>query len=138
MSLLMGKSILSTVVVALAVGQALSMAQVPGRFKLLPVSTARLRQWHRWAGDATLLLNLIIALLCVFLMARSRYPIPVPVHAAWGTLAAGVMLAKVAIAGRFRRLLRHAVVLAALGAIAGFSVLGAFASSALLYFRWGL
>jgi len=44
MSLLMGKSILSTVVVALAVGQALSMAQVPGRFKLLPVSTARLRQ----------------------------------------------------------------------------------------------
>jgi hypothetical protein len=89
-------------------------------------------------GDATLLLTLILCILCVFQMARSLYPLPVPIHAAWGSLAAGVMLAKVVIARRFRRLFRDALVLSTLRTIAGLYVLGAFVSSALLCFWWVL
>lgn len=85
-----------------------------------------------------MLVTLILCTLCIFEMARSLYPLPVPIRAAWGSLAAGVMLAKVVIARRFCRLLRDALVLSTLRTIAGLYVLGAFVSSVVLYFRWAL
>jgi hypothetical protein len=132
MSLLMLKSLLTTVVLILAVGQAVSGLRLRGRFKRLPLSVRILRLWHRLGGDAALLLTLSIAFICVTHLPWSAYSLRVPLHAALGTLAAVVMLVKVLVARRFRTYLRRAT---ALGAVIGFSVLGCFAASALWYYR---
>jgi hypothetical protein len=135
MSLGMLKSVLATFVLLLAVGQALTMAQVRGYFKLVPLAPSRLRRWHRWGGDATLILTWLVAAICVVHMPFSTYSLRVPLHAVLGSAAALTLLVKVAMARFFRRHLRYAPIL---GAIAGFSVLGTFAASALWYFWWAL
>ncbi len=131
MSVLMGKSILTTVVLVLAIAQAISGPRARGALRLPPLARRRLRPWHRWGGDITLILTLAIAAICVVHAPFRVYPLRVPLHAALGTLAAVAMLLKVIIARRFRGYLRYAWIV---GAIAGFSILGCFVASALWYF----
>jgi hypothetical protein len=131
MSLLMMKSILTTVVVLLAVWQAVSGLRMTGSLKRFPAPVKTLRLGHRLGGDATLLLTLSIAFICVTHLPFSTYSLRVPLHAALGTLAAAVLVFKLVIARRFRRYLRHARIF---GYVAGFSLLGCFWASALWYF----
>jgi len=131
MSLEMFKSVVTTVILALALVQALWMAQVRGWVRLLPVEKRRLRQWHRWGGIATLVLALAVAAICVFGERYAYYSLRVQAHAVMGALAILVLLLKVVIANRFRRYLRYNT---ALGITAGLLVLGTFVASALWYF----
>ena len=133
MSLEMLKSVVTTVVLALALGQALGMAQVRGWVRLLPVEKRRLRQWHRWGGIATLVLALAVAAICVFAIGGryTSYSPRVLAHLHMGGLAILVLLLKVAITNRFRRYLRYHT---ALGITAGLLILGTFVASALWYF----
>jgi hypothetical protein len=133
MSLEMFKSVLTTIVLALALGQALGMAQVRGYVRLVPLEKKRLRRWHRWGGIAVLVLTVAVALICVFgIGGRYVYYSPrVLAHLHMGALAIVVLLLKVVIAHRFRRYLRFTL---ALGAAAGLLILGTFAASALWYF----
>jgi predicted ferric reductase len=132
MSLLMLKSILTTVVVILALGQAVSGLRMTGRLSRIPAPVKNLRIVHRLAGDAALLMTLSVALICVTHLSYSAYSLRVPLHAALGTLAAGILVVKVVVARGFRRYLRHARIL---GSVAGLSLLGCFFASALWYFR---
>ena len=132
MSLLMLKSILTTVVLIVAMGQSISGLRLRGHLKRLPLPLRGLRTWHRLSGDAALLLTVSVAFICVTHRPYGAYSLRVPLHAALGTLAAAVMLAKVLIARRFRTYLRRVTVL---GAVVWFAVLGCFSASALWYFR---
>lgn len=132
MSLLMVKSILTTVVLVLAIVQAITGARLRGFLKFLPLPMRPLRAWHRWGGDATLLLTLTVAIICAANLPFSTYSLRVPLHAALGTSAALIMSLKVIVARRFRPYVRYAPVL---GTIAAISVLGCFVASALYYFR---
>jgi hypothetical protein len=131
MSLLMLKSMLTTVVLVMALGQAVSGLRMTGSLKRLPAPVRYLRTVHRLLGDATLLLTVGIAMICVIHLPFSAYSLRVPLHAALGTLAAAVLLVKVFVARRARRYLRHA---RNMGAAAGLALLGCFAASALWYF----
>jgi hypothetical protein len=155
MSLEMLKSVVTTIVLALALGQALGMAQVRGYVRLLPFDPSTLRRgsgqaglrtgfaqdrplerkqlrlWHRWGGMAALVLSLAVAVICVFGEGYVYYSLRVQVHAAMGALAILVLLLKVAITNRFRRYLRFTL---ALGTAAGLLILGTLCSSALWYF----
>jgi hypothetical protein len=133
MSLLMVKSILATVVLGLAIAQALMGLWLRGYLKSSPLPLRRLRSWHRWNGDATLILTVTVAAICVTNLGFNLYSPRVTLHTALGTLAALIMLLKVIIARRFRIYLRHTLIL---GTLAGFSVLGTFVASALWYFLW--
>jgi hypothetical protein len=132
-SLEMVKSVVTTVVLALALGQALGMAQVRGYVRLLPVDKRRLRRWHRWGGMAMLVLTCAVAVICVLGIGGryASYSARVLAHLHMGALAIVVLLLKVAIAHRFRRYLRFTLVL---GAAAGLLILGTFVASALWYF----
>lgn len=131
---LMIKSILTTVVLLLAVVQAVVGLRLRGYLKFLPLPIRRLRGWHRWSGDVTLVLIAIVAAMCVIALGFGLYTPRERLHAAFGTLAGLVMVLKVIIARRFRSHLRYELIL---GAMAGFSVLGTFIASALWYF-WSL
>lgn len=140
MSLQMLKSVVTTVVLALSMVQALWMAQVRGYVRLLPFEKAallrhrkRLRRWHRWGGIAVLVLTLAVAVMCVFAIGGryASYSPRVLAHLHMGALAIVVLLLKVAITNRFRRYLRFTL---ALGAAAGLLILGTFVASALWYF----
>lgn len=131
MSLEMIKSVMTIIVLALALVQALGMAQVRGYVHLLPSENKRLRQWHRWGGIATLVLALAVAVICVCGERYTYYSLRVQAHAVMGALAILVLLLKVAITNRFRRYLRFTL---ALGTAAGLLILGTFIASALWYF----
>ncbi len=131
MSLEMVKSVMTTLVLALALAQALGMAQVRGYVRLLSVSKRQLVRWHRLGGAATLLLALAVAAMCVFGERYAYYSPRVLAHLAMGAAAILILTAKAIISNRFRRYLRHAL---ALGAAAGLLILGTFITSALWYF----
>lgn len=131
MSLLMMKSVLTTILLLVAIAQALGMAQVRGYVQFLPVERKRLRQRHRGGGIGALILALAVAAMCVFGERYAYYPPRVLAHVVMGTLAIVVLLLKVLITHRWRRQLRHNT---ALGAIAGLLILGTFAASALWVF----
>jgi len=131
MSLEMLKSLVTTVILALAVMQALGMAQVRGYVRLLPVEKRRLRRFHRSGGIAALVLTLAVAVACVLGRGYELYSLRLRLHAVMGVLAILVMSLKVAITHRFRRYLRYNT---ALGAAAGLLILGTFIASALWYF----
>lgn len=131
MSLEMLKSAVTTIVLALALMQALGMAQVRGYVRLLPLEKNWLRQWHRRGGIATLVLALAVAAICVFGERYAYYSVRVQAHAVMGALAILALLMKVAITNRFRQYLRFTL---ALGAVAGLLILGTFVASALWYF----
>jgi hypothetical protein len=135
MSLEMFKAIVTTVVLALALVQALGMAQVRGYVRLLPVGKKQLVQWHRLGGAATLLLALAVAAMCVLGERYAYYSPRVQAHAVMGVLAILVLAVKAVITNRFRRYLRHALVL---GTVAGLLVLGTFIASTLWYFVQGV
>ena len=132
MSLLMLKSILTTVIIVLALGQALSGLRMTGRLQRWPLPVKKLRIGHRLVGDAALLLTLSVALICVTHLSYGAYSLRAPLHAALGTLAAVTLLVKVIVARWSRRYLRYARIL---GGVAGLSLLGCFWASALWYFR---
>jgi hypothetical protein len=134
MSLETLKSLVTTVVLALALMQALGMAQVRGYVHLLPVEKRRLRQLHRWGGIAVLVLTLAVAVICAFSEGYGLYSLRVKAHAVMGALAILVLLVKVAITNRFRRYLRYLRFTLVLGAAAGLLILGTFVASALWYF----
>ena len=134
MSLEMLKSLVTTVILALAVMQALGMAQVRGYVRLLPVEKRQLRRFHRWGGIAALVLTLAVAVACVLGEGYELYSLRVQAHMVMGVLAMVVMSLKVAITHRFRRYLSFN---SALGAAAGLLILGTFVPSALWYFVRG-
>jgi hypothetical protein len=131
MPLEMLKSLVTTLILALALVQALSMAQVRGYVRLLPFKRRQLRLSHRWGGIVVLVLTLVVALICAFGVGYAPYSLRAKAHVAMGVLAILTLLLKVAIARRFRRYLRFTL---ALGATAGLLILGTFATSALWYF----
>ncbi len=127
----MTKSLLTTVLVALALLQALGMAQVEGKLSILPLDKSRLVRLHRLGGRATLLLAVLVATMCLAGQRYATTSLRVQAHALLGALAIVVLLAKVAVANRFRRSLRYAK---PLGLAAGLLIFGTFAFSALWYF----
>ncbi len=131
MSLEMLKAILTTLILALALVQALGMAQVRGYVRLLPVGKKQLVRLHHLGGAATLLLALAVAAMCVLGERYAYYSLRVQAHAVMGVLAILILAIKAVITNRFRRHLRHAL---ALGTAAGLLVLGTFIASALWYF----
>jgi hypothetical protein len=131
MSLLMLKSVLATVVLILAVGQAVSGLRLQGRFKRLPLPLGALRIWHRLSGDITLALTTLVGIICIANLGFSLYTYRERGHVALGVLAGLAMVMKVLMARKYRGLLRHAL---KVGAVAGFSALGVFIFSALWYF----
>jgi hypothetical protein len=124
------KSILATVVLGLALAQATSGVRLRGHFRSLPVPARLLRPWHRVGGDAVLSLTVAVALICITGFSLTPYGIDFPLHAWLATIAVAAMLAKLIIARRRRRLVRHNL---ALGLVAGLAVLGVFVASALQY-----
>ena len=134
MSLETLKSLVTTVILALAIVQALIMAQVRGYVRLLPFEKRQLRRLHRWGGIAALILTLTVAVICVLGQGYVLYSLRVWAHAVMGILAILILLLKVAITHRFRRYLRYNT---ALGTAVGLLILGAFATSALWYFALG-
>ena len=133
MPLEMLKSIVTTVVLALALVQALEMAQIRRRVRVFPVGRRQLRRLHRWGGIATLIVTMAVAATCVSGLGYQPYSLRGKAHTAMGALAILVLLLKVAITRRLRRYLRHNT---ALGIAAGLLILGTFAASALWYFVW--
>lgn len=136
MSLEMLKSVLTSVVVVLALLQAVEMAQIRGKVNFLPLNKRVLRMLHRGGGIAALALMLVVALLCVFGEGYAPQTLRVWTHVVLGVLALLVLAAKVVITHRARRFLRFNN---AFGYTVGVLVLGTFASSALWYFgvlRW--
>jgi len=131
MSLGMLKSLVTTVILALVVMQALGMAQVRGYVHLLPLERKQLRRLHRWGGMAALVLTLAVAVACMLGRGYELYSLRLRLHAVMGVLAILVMSLKVAITRRFLGYLRYNT---ALGAAAGLLILGTFIASALWYF----
>jgi hypothetical protein len=135
MSLEMVKSIMTSVVVVLALVQALEMAQIRGYVRLLPFDKRVLRKLHRRGGIATLVLMLVVAVICLVGEGYALYTLRVCTHVVLGVLSLLILAAKVTITHRFRHYLRFNT---GLGVAVGVSILGTFASSALWYFvlRW--
>jgi len=131
MSLLMLKSLFTTVVLILAIGQAVSGLRLRGRFKRLRLPPGTLRLWHRVGGDLTLALTALVGIICISNLGLSLYTFRERAHVTLGVLAGLAMVMKVVMARRYRSSLRLAL---KVGAVAGFSALGAFAFSALWYF----
>jgi hypothetical protein len=119
---------------ALALFQALEMAQIRGYVRLLPFDRGVLRRLHRGGGIATLALLLVVAVVCVFGEGYVLYNLRVCTHATLGVLSLLVLAVKVAITHRFRGYLRFNT---GLGITAGVLILGTFAASALWYFVIG-
>jgi hypothetical protein len=134
MSLKILKSLVTTVVLVLALIQALEMLQVRGYLSLLPVKKRRLRQLHRRGGIAVLVLTVMVAVICMSSFGYVLYSLRVKAHVVMGALAILVLLVKVAISNRFRRYLRYLRLILALGTAAGLLILGVFVTSALWYF----
>jgi hypothetical protein len=132
MSLVIAKSILTTVILGLAIVQSVIGLRLRGYLKFFPLPIRCLRSWHRWEGHAALILTILVALICVATFGFDLHSPRVTAHAVLGTSAASIMLLKEAIAWRFRSYLGHTLIL---GAIIGLCVLGTFVASALWYFR---
>ncbi len=134
MSITMIKSILTTVVLALALVQGLEMAQLKGYLRVLPIEKRRLRDLHRLGGVAALFLLALIAVLCIASQGLYFSSLRVTLHAVLGAVVILVLVVKAFITNRFRQYLRWNN---GLGALAGLLVLGIFLLSALWYFIRG-
>jgi hypothetical protein len=131
MSIFMVKSLLATSALLLAIMQTFTGLRTRGYFRRIPLPARTFRLWHRVGGDVTLALTTLVAMLCVYYAGIAFSPPRVPAHTALGTLAGLSMVAKVAIARKYRRRIRYSL---KIGAVGGFSVLGTFILSALWYF----
>lgn len=131
MDILMLKSILTTVILLMAILQGLSMLQIQGRIRLVEISGKRLRLFHKAEGDVTLLLIFLTAYLCVSLFSVDSQDPRVVLHALFGLSAMVTILLKFALARFFRSYLKYAPYISA---VLFLSILGIFFTSALWYF----
>jgi hypothetical protein len=131
MSVFMFKSILTTLVLLVAIVQTITGLRTRGYLRRIPLPARTLRLWHRVGGDFTLALTTLVGIICVASFNVALHPERIPAHAWLGVLSGLSMIAKVVMARRYRRYLRQAL---RIGALAGFSVLGTFGLSALSYF----
>ncbi|MGQ9665880.1 MAG: DUF6529 family protein [Anaerolineae bacterium] len=134
MTVQMIKSILTTVVLAIAWAQAAEMAQLKGYLRVLPLDKRILRNLHRMGGVAALFLMLAVTALCVVTQGVYLRPARVALHVVLGTAGILVLITKAIITNRFRR---HLSLNNGLGAAAGLLILGTFVLSALWYFWKG-
>ena len=65
MDVVFWKSVATTVVFLLALGNVLTMLQVMGKHRLLPLRSAALIRWHRLQGLVALVLFVVITYYCL-------------------------------------------------------------------------
>ena len=131
MDILMLKSILTTLVLLMAILQALTMSQVKGRLRLVNLPSSQLRRFHKVEGDVALLFILVTAAICISqLSVTPREPRAV-LHALFGVSGVVTIVLKFAVARFFRPHLGYA---SYISAVLFLSVLGIFVTSALWYF----
>lgn len=131
MTLEMVKSAIATIILLLAIAQALEMTQVLGYVRLVPVEKRTLRRMHRRGGIAALILMSVVAAICVLEEGIYFRPLRVGIHAIAGPLAMVVLLTKIVISHRARRLLRFSKIL---GGLAGALILITFVASVVGYY----
>lgn len=136
MDILMSKSILATLVLLMAILQALTMSQVKGRIRLVNLPSSQLRRFHKFEGDTALLLILVTAAICISQFSITPQDPRVVLHALFGVSGVVTILLKFAVARFFRPYLRYA---SYISAVLFLSILGIFLSSAVWYFivLWG-
>jgi len=131
MDILMLKSILATLVLLMAILQAVTMTQVKGRIRLINLPSSQLRRFHKLEGDTALLLTLVTAAICVGRLSSAPQDSRVVLHALVGVAGVATILLKFAVARFFRPYLRYA---SYISTVLFFSILGIFVTSALWYF----
>jgi hypothetical protein len=131
MDILMLKSILTTLVLFIAILQALSMLQVMGRIRLVNVSSPQLRLFHKGGGDVTLFLMLATAFLCLTQLTATFQEPRILLHTLFALCGLAMILLKFAMARFFRAYLHYA---RQIGAPLFLSIVGIFLTSALWYF----
>jgi len=131
MDILMFKSILATLVLLMAILQALTMSQVKGRIRLVNLPSSQLRRFHKREGDAALLFMLVIAAICISQLSITPQAPRVVLHALFGVSGVVTILLKFAVARFFRPYLRYA---SYISTALFLSVSGIFLTSALWYF----
>jgi len=131
MDILMFKSILTTLVLLMAVLQALTMSQVKGRMRLVNLRSSQLRRFHKREGDAALLFMLVTATICISQFSITPQDPRVVLHALFSVSGVVTILLKFAVAHFFRPYLRYA---SYISAVLFLSILGIFLTSALWYF----
>jgi len=125
------KSILTTLVLLMAILQALTMSQVKGRLRLVNLPSSQLRRFHKVEGDVALLFILVTAAICISQLSITHQDPRVILHALLGACGVVTILLKLAVARFFRPYLRYA---SYISAVLFLSVLGIFLTSALWYF----
>lgn len=131
MKILMLKSILTTLVLLMAILQVLTMSQVKGRIRLVNLPSSQLRRFHKREGDVVLLLILATAVICISQFNITPQDPRVVLHALFGVSGVVTILLKFAVARFFRPYLRYALYISAVLFLA---MMGIFLTSALWYF----
>lgn len=117
MDILMFKSILATLVVLMAILQALTMSQVKERLRLVNLPSSQLRRFHQWEGDVALLFILVTATICISQFSITRQDPRVVSYALFGVSGVVTILLKSAVARFFGSYLRNGVVLIGGGSV---------------------
>jgi hypothetical protein len=98
------KSLLATLLLVLAVGQFIAIGVARGWIGRYPPETRRrAAAWHRTEGYVALLIILIVAYECVFVIGPRYHPVRVAVHSVLGTSVVALIWIKVSIGRVFRR-----------------------------------
>ena len=138
MDVVFWKSVATTVVFLLALGNVLTMLQVMGKHRLLPLTPTALIRWHRLQGVVALVLFLGITYYCLTEATVDRNSPRVLAHALLGGLTLLLVAAKVA---GTRWLSPLGRLLNPLGVALFLATAGTFATSALWYWLaeiWGI
>jgi hypothetical protein len=132
------KSVATTAVFVLALGNVLTILQVLGKHQLLPLSPMALSRWHRVQGDAALVIFFGVAYYCLTEATVDPHSRRVFAHVVLGWLTLLLVAAKVATSRWLPRLGR---LLNPLGVALFLATAGTFATSALWYWLaeiWGI
>jgi len=130
MDVVFWKSVATTVVFLLAVGNVLTMLQVRGRHRLFPLRSATLIRWHRLQGLVALVLFVGVTYYCLTEATVDPHSLRVRAHALLGGLTLLLVAAKVAGTRWIPPLGR---LLDPLGVALFLATAGTFATSALWY-----
>jgi hypothetical protein len=128
------KAIVTTVVLGLAVSQALEQALLYKWIRVRNLNRPLVVRLHRIGGVTAVLLVLVVLGSCLYTLWGLGYPLStarVVAHAVLGGLATAVLLTKVGIANWFRQYLGLTL---PVGISAGLLLLGIFLLTALPYF----
>jgi hypothetical protein len=128
------KAIVTTVILGLAVAQALEQALLYRWIRVRNLNRPLVVRLHRIGGATAMLLVLVVLGSCLYTWLGLGYPPSTPrvvAHAVLGGLATVVLLTKVAIANWFRQYLGWTL---PVGISAGVALLGVFLLAALPYF----